>query len=110
MAPSVVQPTGPQLRAARGLLNMSVVELADLTSLALNTIKRAEASEGPIAVTAANARLLTSTLEGQGIVFIPADLDFGPGVRLSLDQKAQVRPARRRRLGDASTHNDPMDD
>jgi transcriptional regulator with XRE-family HTH domain len=86
--------TGAQLRAARGLLNISASELAERTGLALNTIRRAEGADGPAPITAANAQLLVSTLEGAGVVFIPAD-SLGPGVRLA--SEANVAAGRRRR-------------
>lgn len=85
--------TGPQLRAARGLLNMSVAELAERTGLALNTIRKAEATNGPVTITQGNAILLVSTLESDGVVFIPSD-ELGPGVRL---QSKTALPVRRRR-------------
>lgn len=86
--------TGSQLRAARGLLNLSVSELAELTGLALNTIKRAESTNGPAPVTAANMNLLVSTFEAAGILFIPAD-DLGPGARLKVPEPLPMRPRRR---------------
>lgn len=85
--------TGAQLRAARGLLNMSVSDLSERTGLAINTIRKAEKTNGPAEVTAANARLLVTTLESAGVMFIAAD-SYGSGVRLrSSDQE----PLRRRR-------------
>lgn len=89
--------TGAQLRAARGLLNMSASELAERTGLALNTIRRAEAANGAVPITAANAKLLVATLEGAGIIFIPPG-EFGPGVRLLSSDQAQFE--RRRRAAD----------
>lgn len=73
--------TGAQVRAARGLLNISVTQLAEKTGLGMNTIRRAEASNASVKLTEANATLLKSTLERLGVVFIDAD-DLGPGVRL----------------------------
>ena len=73
--------TAAQLRAARGLLNMSVSELAERTGLAMNTVRKAEDPRAR-PVTAANARLLRATLEGDGVVFIDAD-EMGAGVRLA---------------------------
>jgi len=85
--------TGAQLRAARGLLNMSVSDLAERTGLALNTVRKAESTNAAAPVTAANARLLASTLEAAGVVFIPAGA-LGAGVQLrSPDQE----PLKRRR-------------
>ena len=71
-----------QLRAARALVNMSVAELSVRTGLAINTVRKAEDPQAVRRITAANARLLRSTLEGCGVVFIPAD-DMGVGVRLA---------------------------
>lgn len=92
---SGVTVTGAQLRAARGLLNMSVSDLSERTGLAMNTIRRAEATNAVVPITAANAHLLVSTLEAAGVVFIPADT-LGAGVRLgAIDQE----PLQRRRSG-----------
>lgn len=92
-AVAIVTVTGAQLRAARGLLNMSVMDLSERTGLAINTIRKAERTNGQADVTAANTRLLVSTLEAAGVVFIAPDT-LGAGVRLKLlDQE----PLRRRR-------------
>ena len=72
---------GAQIRAARGLLNLSVAELAAQTGLAVNTIRRAESTNEIPAITAGNLRLLRMTLESAGVIFVDAD-DLGPGVRL----------------------------
>ena len=72
---------GAQIRAARGLLNMSVAELADRTGLAVNTIRRAESENGPVNITNANRGMLESTFENLGVIFIAPD-ELGPGVRL----------------------------
>ena len=79
---SAVVVTGAQLRAARALLNISALQLAELTGLGLNTVRRAEATNAAAPVTATNARLLVSTLEAAGVVFIPAEATLGAGVRL----------------------------
>ena len=85
--------TGAQLRAARGLLNMSVSDLAERTGLAVNTIRKAEKTNGPAEVTIASMRLFVTTLQSAGVIFIAADQN-GAGVRLeSPDQE----PLRRRR-------------
>lgn len=89
--------TGPQLRAARGLLNMSVTELAQRTALAVNTIKRAEGSEAAVPITTANAALLRTTMEQAGVIFIEGDQICGPGVRLASSAPPSQGPRRRRR-------------
>jgi transcriptional regulator with XRE-family HTH domain len=86
--------TGSQLRAARGLLNLSVSELAERTGLALNTVKRAESTNGFPPITAANMKLLIGTLEAAGVLFIPAD-ELGPGVRLKTPEPPAFEPRRR---------------
>lgn len=91
--------TGSQLRAARGLLNLSVAELAEQTGLAVNTIRRAEATNGPAPITAANLALLANVFERAGILFIPADR-LGPGVRLKSPHPEPIQPRRRNRLTD----------
>ena len=86
--------TGSQLRAARGLLNLSVVELAERTGLAVNTIRRAEATNGAAPITAANLALLANELEKAGILFIPPD-QLGPGVRLKSPDPKPIQARRR---------------
>lgn len=72
---------------------MSVSDLSERTGLAINTIRKAEKTNGPAEVTTASARLLVTTLESAGVIFIAADRN-GAGVRLeSPDQE----PLRRRR-------------
>lgn len=87
-------PTGAQLRAARALLNLSVAQLAEISGLASNTIKRAEAVNGLAPTTSANAKLMVTLLSAAGVVFLaPAD-GLGAGVRLASDDQP-VRPRRR---------------
>lgn len=86
--------TGSQLRAARGLLNLSVSELAERTGLAVNTIRRAEATNESAPITAANLTLLRSTFEKAGVIFIPPD-EKGPGVRLYSAVPQPMMPRRR---------------
>ena len=62
-------PTGAQLRAARGLLNLSVLEVSERTGLVPNTIKRAESTNDLSPTTKANARLLVRTLSELGVDF-----------------------------------------
>lgn len=73
-------PSAAQLRAARAAVNLSIQELAGLTGLGVNTIRRAEASKGPLALTRANAERLVMTLESLGVHFLEAD-ERGDGVR-----------------------------
>ena len=74
--------TGPQIRAARALLGMSALELAQLAGLAINTVRRAESSADAARVTLANVRAIQSVLEAKGVEFLPRG-DAGEGVRFS---------------------------
>jgi hypothetical protein len=74
------QLTGAQMRAARALLRWSAQDLADRSKLGVATIRRAEALDGIIEMTPANAQLVTRTLEAAGVEFTNGD---APGVRLS---------------------------
>lgn len=75
------QITGAQLRAGRALLRWSAEELAKRSQLGVATIRRAEAEDGPVPVTAANAAAMRVTLEAAGLEFIPEN-GGGAGVRL----------------------------
>ena len=86
--------TGSQLRAARGLLNLSVSELAERTGLAVNTIRRAEGTNGSAPITAANMKLLLATFDAAGVLFIPSD-SLGPGVRLKTTEPLPMQTRRR---------------
>lgn len=85
---------GAQIRAARGLLNMSVAELADRTGLAINTIRRAESENGAVKITNANRATIEATFDNLGVIFISPD-ELGPGVRLR-DAEPLPRNTRRR--------------
>jgi hypothetical protein len=86
--------TGAQLRAALGILNMSVLELSERTGLAAATIKRALEPTGPAPINVANARLIVATLEAAGVTLLPVEGSLGAGARLSTPD---VLPLTRRR-------------
>jgi transcriptional regulator with XRE-family HTH domain len=71
--------TGGQIRAARALLRWTAEELAERSKLGVATIRRAEAVDGPIPITLANADTIVRAFEEVGIEFINGD---APGVRL----------------------------
>ncbi len=73
--------TGAQMRAARALIRWSAEDLAREAMLGVATIRRAEAGDGPVQMTAANAAAIARVLEAAGIEFITGNGD-GPGVRL----------------------------
>ena len=76
--------TGGQMRAARALVRWSAEDLAREALLGVATVRRAEASDGPVQMTAANAAAITRALEAAGIEFTNGD---APGVRLRRDRK-----------------------
>jgi hypothetical protein len=82
--------TSAQIRAGRALLRWSVADLARATALGVNTIQRAELSEGQTSLTAANEGAIRRALEGAGVVFIEEN-GGGPGVRLRERRKARAR-------------------
>lgn len=89
-------PTGAQIRAARGLLNMSVTELAGRTGLAVNTIKRAEATNDAAPITAANASLIVAALGQAGVQLLDPSAEGGAGVRFANpDEQSPYSPRRR---------------
>jgi transcriptional regulator with XRE-family HTH domain len=70
--------TSAQIRAARGLLNWTVRDLAEHSGVHRNTITRAETdATGPGHATSA----IRACLEKAGVIFIETNGD-GPGVRL----------------------------
>lgn len=70
--------TSAQIRAARGLLNWTVRDLAEKSGVHRNTITRAETdATGPGHATAA----IRAALEAAGVIFVPENGE-GPGVRL----------------------------
>src|SRR2546421_8246509 len=79
--------TGGQMRAARALVRWSAEDLAREAMLGVATVRRAEASDGPVQMTAANAAAITRVLESAGIEFTNGD---APGVRLRPDRKSAM--------------------
>jgi hypothetical protein len=73
--------SGSQIRAARGLLRWKANELADRTKLGIMTIRRAEAVDGEVPITVANAETIKRTLEAAGVEFTN---DGAPGVRMKV--------------------------
>jgi hypothetical protein len=69
-----------QSRAARGLLNWTLADLAGASSLGLSTVKNFENSLRE--TTPANLIAIRRALEDAGVEFIPAKNGKGVGVRL----------------------------
>ena len=73
--------TGTQIRAARGALNMSVAQLAQLAGVGHATIVRYEAVAGIPKSRKDSLQRIQSILEAAGIEFIGNPED-GPGIRI----------------------------
>jgi predicted transcriptional regulator len=74
-------PSGSQIRAARGLLGISAVELAELAGVTWKTVQRFETVEGVPPSRSGTLEKVRAALEAQGIEFL-GDPDKSPGVRL----------------------------
>lgn len=70
-----------QIRAARALLRLSVVDLSLKSGVGVATIKRLEAMDGLPSANVRTVDALVKALESLGIEFIGSPED-GPGVRL----------------------------
>jgi transcriptional regulator with XRE-family HTH domain len=77
---TVIHPS--QIRAARGLLDISQIDLARRSKVGIATIKRIENSTEALRVTVQVLLRIQRALESAGIVFIDQDGERGPGVRL----------------------------
>jgi hypothetical protein len=71
---------GAQIRAARGLLSWSAVDLARASTLGVNTVRRAEAADIETSLTAANELAIRRAFEAAGVEFTNGDQ---PGLRLT---------------------------
>ena len=78
---SIKSLTGAQIRSARALLKWSAQELAQHSSLGVNTIRRAEATDHATSLTVANDLAIRRALESAGVEFIDEN-GGGPGIRL----------------------------
>ena len=96
--------TGVQLRAALGILNMSVLDLSQRTGLAANTIKRALKTNAPAPINISSAKLIVGTLEAAGVTLLAAEGGLGGGARLTSVETAPL--TRRRRAEPVSTSQD----
>jgi len=87
--------TGEQLRAARAMLKLEQGQLADLSGVSADTIKRLERMDGPLSANAKTIDSLQRTLEGEGVVFVPENGGLA-GVRLRRDPPAKIRTRKMR--------------
>ena len=74
-------PSGPQIRAARAVLDISAAELAARAGVTSKTIQRFEGVEGIPVNRAGTLDRVRAALEAEGIEFI-GDPVTSPGVRL----------------------------
>lgn len=72
---------GKQIAAARALLGIGQVELANKSGISAPTLRRMEASEGDASGMKNNVSAVVQALINMGIVFIPEN-GGGYGVRL----------------------------
>src|SRR5712692_1229136 len=82
--------TGPQIRAARALLQWSAEDLSRQSAVSVRTIRRAEIAGHVTSMTAANNLAVRRTLEAAGVVFIDEN-GGGPGVRLRTSTRPRSR-------------------
>jgi predicted transcriptional regulator len=73
--------SGRQIAAARALLGVGQVELAEKANISAPTLRRMEASVGKVSGTANNVAAVGRALESAGVIFIDQNGN-GPGVRL----------------------------
>ena len=71
-----------QIRAARGLLGLTQVDLANRAGVGVATVKRIENANDHIRTTVDAMLKIQRALEAAGAVFIDPDDQFGVGVRL----------------------------
>ncbi|KRB42054.1 helix-turn-helix domain-containing protein [Phenylobacterium sp. Root700] len=69
-----------QIRMARAALGISVKALAERSAVADSTIHRFESNKGGMQTGTLDR--IQAALEAEGVVFISADAQGGPGVRL----------------------------
>jgi DNA-binding XRE family transcriptional regulator len=86
---SILKVSIRQIKAARALLDWSQEQLASAADVSIPTIKRLEASDGPLGGRSQTAEKILNSLAAAGVEFIEEN-GGGPGVRLTT-QKRQTR-------------------
>lgn len=77
------------------MLKMEQGELADLSGVSVETVKRLERMDGPISANSMTLDGLQKALEREGAVFLPENGELA-GVRLRRDPPAIIRTRKRR--------------
>lgn len=76
--------TGRQIAAARAMVGLGQVELADRAGISAPTLRRMEASRGPVSGIPNNVRAVVRALQEAGATFLEDDGEAGPGVRATV--------------------------
>ena len=79
---SKIMITAEQIRAARAILRLEQVTLAEMSGLSVETIKRLERQSGMLQATQGTIDSIKKALELAGIEFLDSSSDAGSGVRL----------------------------
>jgi transcriptional regulator with XRE-family HTH domain len=87
---SILKVSIRQIKAARSLLAWSQEELAAAADVSIPTIKRLEASDGPLGGRSETGNKIRKALQVAGIEFIEEN-GGGPGVRLRKPLKEKSR-------------------
>jgi predicted transcriptional regulator len=87
---SILKVSIRQIKAARALLDWSQQQLALAADVSIPTIKRLEASDGPLGGRGQTAEKILNSLATAGVEFIEEN-GGGPGVRLTGTRKGQTR-------------------
>jgi transcriptional regulator with XRE-family HTH domain len=87
---SILKVSIRQIKAARALLAWSQEELAAAADVSVPTIKRLEASDGPLGGRSETGEKIRKALQVAGVEFI-SDNGGGPGVRLRKASKEKSR-------------------
>jgi predicted transcriptional regulator len=86
---SILKVSIRQIKAARALLAWSQTELAAAADVSIPTIKRLEATDGPLGGRSQTANKIRMALQAAGIEFIDEN-GGGPGVRLKKPHKKRT--------------------
>jgi predicted transcriptional regulator len=86
---SILKVSIRQIKAARALLAWSQKELAAAADVSIPTIKRLEATDGPLGGRSQTANKIRMALQAAGIEFIDEN-GGGPGVRLKKPYKKRT--------------------
>ena len=78
------------------MLKLEQAELAELSGVSIETVRRLERMDGPLVANSRTVMSLQSALEREGVVLIPENGGGLPGVTLRRDPPAKIRTRARR--------------